>query len=225
MKKPANKGRQAKILIVDDHPIVREYLGGLIRQQPDLTVCGEAGDLRSGMEAVTRFRPDLVIVDISLKGAYGTDLIRDVKESFPKLPVLVLSMHEELLFAERALRAGARGYITKQEATHNILAAIRQVLDGKVYLSEKMGSVLLTKIVEGKPGVVSSPIEMLSDRELQVFHRIGQGISPRQIADEMHLSIKTIESHCSRIKDKLSLKDASELLQFAIQWRRTELNQ
>jgi DNA-binding NarL/FixJ family response regulator len=225
MKEPANKKRKTRILIVDDHPIVREHLGQLIQQQHDLAKCGEADDLASGIAAVRKLRPDLVIMDISLKGAYGMDLIKDIKEEFPKLPVLVLSMHDELLFAERALRAGAKGYITKQEATHSILEAIRQVLQGKVYLNEKMGDALLGKIANGKPGMTSSPVELLSDRELQVFHRISQGVSLRKIAEELHLSIKTVESHCARIKDKLDLKDSSELLQYAIQWARSSLNQ
>ena len=225
MKEPANKKRKTRILIVDDHPIVREHLGQLIQQQQDLAMCGEADDLVSGMAAVRKLRPDMVIMDISLKGAYGMDLIKEIKEDFPKLPVLVLSMHDELLFAERALRAGAKGYITKQEATHSILEAIRQVLRGKVYLNQKMGDVLLGKMADGQPSTVSSPVELLSDRELQVFQRISKGVSPRQIADELHLSIKTIESHCARIKDKLDLKDSNELLQYAIQWGRSSLNQ
>jgi len=225
MKEPADKKRKTRILIVDDHPIVREHLGQLIQQQQDLAMCGEADDLVSGMAAVRKLRPDMVIMDISLKGAYGMDLIKEIKEDFPKLPVLVLSMHDELLFAERALRAGAKGYITKQEATHSILEAIRQVLRGKVYLNQKMGDVLLGKMADGQPSTVSSPVELLSDRELQVFQRISKGVSPRQIADELHLSIKTIESHCARIKDKLDLKDSNELLQYAIQWGRSSLNQ
>ena len=225
MRKPANNKRKTKILIVDDHPIVREHLGQLISQQHDLAMCGEADDLPSGIASVRNLRPDLVITDISLKGTYGLDLIKDIKDEFPKLPVLVLSMHDELLFAERALRAGAKGYVTKQEATNNILEAIRQVLQGRVYLNETMGDALLVKIADGKPGVVSSPVETLSDRELQIFQRISRGVSLRQIADELHISIKTVESHCARIKDKLDLKDSSELLQYAIQWARSSMNQ
>jgi len=181
--------------------------------------------LTSGIAAVRKLRPDMVIMDISLKGVYGMDLIKDIRDGFPKLPVLVLSMHDELLFAERALRAGARGYITKQEATHSILHAIRQVLQGSVYLNQKMSTALLGKISAGRPGTVSSPVELLSDRELQVFHRIGQGVSPRQISEEMHISVKTVESHCARIRDKLQLKDGSQLLQYAIQWTRNSFNQ
>jgi DNA-binding NarL/FixJ family response regulator len=139
--------------------------------------------------------------------------------------VLVLSMHDELLFAERALRAGAKGYITKQEATNNILEAIRQVLQGRVYLNVTMGDALLGKIADGNPSKISSPVDTLSDRELQIFQRISRGVSLRQIADELHISIKTVESHCARIKDKLDLKDSSELLQYAIQWARSSLNQ
>jgi DNA-binding NarL/FixJ family response regulator len=225
MKKPAIKKRKTKILIVDDHPIVREHLGQLISQQHDLAMCGEADDLPSGIASVRNLRPDLVIMDISLKGTYGLDLIKDIKEEFPKLPVLVLSMHDEVLFAERALRAGAKGYVTKQEATNNILEAIRQVLQGRVYLNVTMGDALLGKIADGKPAMVSSPVETLSDRELQIFQRISRGVSLRQIADELHISIKTVESHCARIKDKLDLKDSSELLQYAIQWARSSLNQ
>jgi DNA-binding NarL/FixJ family response regulator len=225
MKEPTNKERKTKILIVDDHPIVREHLGQLIQQQHDLVMCGEADDMASGIAAVRKFHPDMVIMDISLKGAYGLDLIKDIKQGFPRLPVLVLSMHDELLFAERALRAGARGYVTKQEATHSILEAIRQVLQGKIYLNERMGDALLGKIAGGKSGMVSSRVELLSDRELQVFHRISQGVSLRQIADELHISIKTVESHCARIKDKLDVRDSSQLLQYAIQWARSSMNQ
>ena len=188
-------------------------------------MCGEADDLPSGIAAVRKLRPDMAIVDISLKGAYGTDLIRQIREDFPRLRILVLSMHEESLYAECALRAGAKGYITKQEATRNILLAIRQVLQGNIYLNERMSAALLGKVVGAKPAFMSSPVDLLSDRELEIFRRIGQGFGGQQLADEMHLSVKTIETHCARIKEKLDLKDSSGLLRYAIHWMRTEPNQ
>jgi len=152
---------------------VREHLAQLICQQENLTVCGEAEDVPSGLAAVRKLRPDMAIVDISLKAAYGTDLIRQIREEFPILPVSVLSMHEESLYAERALRAGAKGYITKQEATRNILLAIRQVLQGNIYLNERMSAALLGKVVGAKPAFMSSPVDLLSDRELEICRRIG----------------------------------------------------
>jgi DNA-binding NarL/FixJ family response regulator len=224
LKNSAQKPAKTKILIVDDHPIVREHLTQLICQHDDLTVCGEADDVSHALAAVERLKPDLIIIDIALRGEYGTDLIKHVRDEWPQLPMLVLSMHEEPMFVERALRAGARGYLTKHEATSNVSTAIRSVLSGRIYLSEEMASTVLGKLVKDGKGATVSPITLLSDRELQILRRIGEGLSNRKIADEMHLSIKTIEAHCARIKVKLNVRDASELLQYAIQWARDGYN-
>jgi len=206
------------VLIVDDHPLVRDQLRAVIESQPDLRVCGEAENPQHALEVVTAARPDLAIVDLTLKGGSGLDLIKEMQERSPKLLILVVSMHDESLYAERAIHAGARGYITKQEATRKILQAIRQVLAGELYLSEKMASKVLTKAIGGGETGRGSSIEHLTNRELQVFKLIGRGRTTRQIADELHLDSKTIETYRSRIKLKLNLKDATELLQEAILW-------
>jgi len=204
---------------VDDHPIVRHGLTEMINHEKDLMVCGTAEDLRKALEQITALKPDLVVVDISLKGSNGIELLKNIKVRYPKMLVLMLSMHDEALYAVRALRAGAPGYIMKQEATKKVLTAIRQVLAGEIYLSEKMEKKMMQQLAGGRAGRTGSPIEDLSDRELEVFGLIGQGHGTRQIAEELHLSIKTIESHRAHIKEKLNLKNATELLQHAIQSR------
>ena len=206
------------ILIVDDHPLVRDQLRAVVESQEDLKICGEAEDGDHALSAISATKPGLAIVDLTLKGSSGLDLIKELHLRYPKLPVLVVSMHDESLFAERALHAGARGYITKQEATKKILHAIRQVLTGEIYLSEKMGAKVLTKMTGGRDARGKSSIERLTDRELQVFRLIGHGRSTRQIGDELHLDMKTIETYRARIKVKLGIKDATELLQQAILW-------
>lgn len=208
-----------RILIVDDHPILREGLAQLIDQQRDLSICGQFEDAGKAFEAVGTLKPDLALVDISLKGSSGIELLKNIKASYPKLLVLVLSMHDESLYAERVLRAGAAGYIMKQEATEKVLTAIRKVISGEIYLSEKMEKRMMHQLVGGRIARTGSPIEDLSDRELEVFCLIGQGHGTRQIAEELHLSIKTIESHRAHIKEKLNLRNATELVQHAIQWR------
>lgn len=213
------KKDKARILLVDDHPIVRQGLAEMIDQEPDLMVCGTAEDVHKALDAVEKYRPDLVIADISLKGSNGIELLKNIKVRFPRTLVLVLSMHDESLYAVRALRAGAAGYIMKQEATEKVLTAIRQVVSGEIYLSEKMEKKMMHQLVGGRITRTGSPIEDLSDRELEVFGLIGQGHGTRQIAEELHLSIKTIESHRAHIKEKLNLKNATELVQHAIQWR------
>jgi len=215
---PKGGGNKAGILVVDDHPIVRQGLAELINHEDDLTVCGLAEDAYQAMQAIKTSKPDMVIVDISLKETSGVGLIKDIKVQYPNLPVLALSMHDESLYAERAMRAGARGYIMKQEATEKVITAIRKVLDGQLYASERMTARMMRKIVGGHSDPAASPIETLSDRELEVFLMIGQGHSTRQIAEKLHLSIKTIETYRAHIKDKLNLADAAELLQYAIQW-------
>jgi len=212
---------KARVFLVDDHPLVREHLTALIQAQPDLEVCGEAADAPAAMSLIARQAPDLVILDISLKRSNGLELIKQLKEMWPKLPVLVLSMHDEMLYAERSLRAGALGYITKEEATVNILSAVRRVLGGQVYLSERMAGRMMKKMVGGVIAELASPLEVLTDRELEVFQMLGRGLGTRQIAEELRLGIKTVESYRARIKDKLQLADGNQLLQHAIQWIQT----
>ena len=212
------RARRAKVFLVDDHPLVREHLTALLQAQADLEVCGEAADAPSAMSLIAQRAPDLVILDISLKRSNGLELIKNLKEMRPCLPVLVLSMHDETLYAERSLRAGALGYITKEEATVNILSAVRRVLSGQVYLSERMAGRLMKRMVGGAVTELTSPLEVLTDRELEVFQMLGQGLGTRQIAEELRLGIKTVESYRARIKEKLRLADGNQLLQHAIQW-------
>jgi DNA-binding NarL/FixJ family response regulator len=209
---------KTKVFLVDDHPLVREWLTQLIQRENDLEVCGEADDAPEAVAAIEQCRPDIVIADISLKKSHGLELVKDLQSRSPSLPVLVLSMHDESLYAERVLRAGARGYITKQEATKRILQAIRQVLGGQIYVSEKMATRMLHKMVLGRQQDQSSPMERLTDRELEVFQLIGRGQGTRKIAEELHLGVKTVESYRARIKEKLKLTDGTQLLQQAIQW-------
>jgi len=215
------KGQAVKrrtILLVDDHPIVLEGLKQLIDQQPDLRVCGELSDGRAAMATVERLGPDLAIVDLSLKAVNGLDVIKALKAERPELPALALSMHDEMLYAERALRAGASGYVMKQEATKNLLGAVRRILEGGIYLSENMTAKLLQRVANTKSAGAASVLEQLSDRELEVFRLIGEGASTRRIAEMLKLSIKTIESHRENIKRKLNLQDAAELVQCAVTW-------
>lgn len=211
-------GNKARILIVDDHPLVREGLADLVNKEKDLVVCGQAEDAYQAMEAIRELKPDMAIVDISLKETSGLELIKDIKIQHPSMPILTLSMHEESVYAERALRAGAKGYIMKREATKKVVTAIRKVLRGQLYLSEKMTTRLVRKFVDGKPEAGTSPIDRLTDRELEVFCLLGRGNGTRQISEQLHLSVKTIETYRSRIKEKLNLTSASELLQHAFQW-------
>jgi len=204
--------------VVDDHPIVRQGLSQLINREPDLTVCGEAEDARTVLHSIDRSKPDILIVDVSLNGPDGIDLLKTIRARDPKLPVLILSMHDESLYAERALRAGANGYIMKQEATERVLIAIRQILGGEVYVSDRMAQKMVQQFVKGSPVPRQSSVDELTDRELEVFRLIGQGHSTRQIAEELHISVKTVESYYAHIKEKLSLKNARELVQHAVQW-------
>ena len=206
-----------KIFVVDDHPLVREWLGNLIHQQADLTVCSESESAPTALSAIAAARPDLVIVDINLKNSSGIDLIKNIKDSHPDVPVLVLSMHDESLYAERAFRAGARGYVNKRETAGKVVEAIRRVLGGKLYVSERAAEILAGKTARGQTAS-RSPIELLSDRELQVFDKLGQGIGTKQIAVDFHVSIKTVQEYCARIKEKLNLNSATELLREAVRW-------
>jgi len=208
----------ARLVIVDDHPVVRRGLTALINEEADLEVVAEAEDFNTALDAIRDHKPAVAIIDLNLTGIGGLDLIKQVKVSWPHLRVLVLSMHDEKLFAERALRAGAQGYIMKQEGPKRLVDAIRIVLRGEIYVSEQMSSRMLSKLITGRPGAGGSPLERLSDRELEVFELLGRGLSTRQIADRLCISIKTVESHREHIKDKLSFKNAAELVQQATQW-------
>lgn len=208
-----------KVLIVDDHPIVREGLADLINKEEDVVVCGCAENIPQAMKAIKKLKPDVVTVDISLEDASGLELIKDIKTQYPGLPILALSMHKESFYAERAIRAGAKGYITKKQATKKVITAIRKVLGGRLYLSEKMKDKLVYSLVGGdESDTGDSPTDSLTDRELEVFSLFGQGRGTRQIAEELYLSVKTIETYRSRIKEKLNLSSGSELLQYAFQW-------
>jgi DNA-binding NarL/FixJ family response regulator len=210
------EGRPARVFIVDDHPIVRQGLAQLLEQEEDLTVCGEAPSAKAALESIEKTHPDIAIVDILLKDLNGIELVKKIKAQWSDLLVLVMSMHDESLYAERALRAGARGYIMKEEATDKMLTAIRKVLQGDIYLSDEMVSRILHRLADGKKE--GSLLDRLSDRELEVFHLIGEGLGTRQIAERMNVSVKTIESYRAHIKDKLKLSASTEVVRQAVQW-------
>ncbi len=210
--------RIAKILIVDDHPIVRRGLAGLIADQPDLRVCGEAADASEALQQAETGAPDLAIVDISLKNSSGIELVKQFKARYDdRIKILVSSMHDELLFAERALRAGAMGYINKEEATDKVIEAIRRVLRGEIYLSLRMTDRLLHRAIGGDAKPEGSPLDHLSDRELEIFDLIGHALTTRQIARKLHLSPKTVQTHRENLKIKLNLKNSAELIRHALQ--------
>jgi len=213
-----NRKPKTKVLLVDDHPVLRAGLGRLINQEADMTVCGEAEDGPTAFDLAGTLTPDIAVIDVSLKGSNGIELIKNLKARFPDLPTLVLSMHDESLYAERALRAGSLGYIMKEEAIEQVIAAIRKVIQGEIFLSERMKTKMLQQMANGKGKVVSSPIEQLTDRELEVFRLIGEGCSTRQIAGQLHLSVRTVEAYREYIKSKLNLKNATELVQHAFHW-------
>ena len=207
-----------KVLLVDDHPIVREGMALLINREPDLMVCADAEESNAALEAIENCKPDLAIIDISLPGRDGLELLKMIRAKDSPLPVLILSMHGETTYAERALRAGANGYIMKQEATDKVLVAIRRILNREIYVSEQIANRMLRQMV-GAPSLAErSPLDGLSDRELEVFRRMGEGQPTRQIADELHLSVKTVETHQARLKEKLSLRTSRELVQYAIEY-------
>lgn len=214
-KTPASK---KKILIVDDHPMMRQGLAQLIGEEPDLLLCGEAESAEGALSAIDALKPDLVLADISLPGKNGLELIKDFQALQPGLAVLVISMHDESLYAERVLRAGGRGYIMKQEGGRKLMEAIRQVLEGKIYVSEKMSANILEIFSGRRAGAEGSPIERLTDREFEVFQLIGQGKGTRDIAEKLHLSVKTVDVHRANIKAKLKLTSASELIRYAVRW-------
>lgn len=210
--------KPAAVLIVDDHPIVRHGLARLIGDEPDLTVAGSASTAREAKAELATKRPDVVLLDITLGDESGLTLLKELRSRHPGIPILVLSMHEETYYADRVLRAGAMGYIMKQEPPERVMAAIRQVLSGKVYLSEAMASSVLTRLVGRKDAEPSSPVDLLTDRELQVLQLIGRGMSTRQVAKALHLSVKTVENHREHIKSKLNLQSGSELVHYAVRW-------
>ncbi|MBN1532244.1 MAG: response regulator transcription factor [Spirochaetes bacterium] len=212
------KGKKLRIYLVEDHPIFRQGLAQLLNSEAGMEICGEADSHLRGLQGIRETTPDFVIVDIALKDSSGVELIKDIKTYFPQMPILALSMHDENIYAERVLRAGARGYLMKQEAPETIVRAIRQILEGKVFVSDSMASRMLEVFAEGRKNIKGSPVDLLSDRELEVFRMIGEGSSTRQIAEKLHVSVKTVENHRAHIKEKLNLQSAIELIQHATLW-------
>ncbi len=208
-----------RIFLVDDHPLVREWLGNLLRLQADLEVCGEADTPAAALSSMAQLRPDVAIVDLSLQHGSGLDLIKDLQAGLPAIQVIVLSMHEEIGDIERALRAGARGYVMKRESTGQIVNAIREVLAGRVYANAEVLAQLTERLIARPTDGPQSTPETLSDRELDVFRRLGAGHSTRRIADDLGVSPKTVQTYCARIKEKLGLVDAPELVRAAVRWR------
>jgi DNA-binding NarL/FixJ family response regulator len=211
-----------KVFVVDDHAVLRRGLAQLVAHEPDMVICGEAPDAQGALEGMEKTRPDVAVVDISLRDSSGIELIKDIKVRWPDMPVLVLSMHDESFYAERVLRAGAKGYVTKGEASEKVVEGIRHVLRGQPFVSEKVAAKMISKFVGGPSGAKGVSVEALSDREFEVFGLIGEGLQTRQIATRLHLSVKTIDTHRENIKRKLGLQNAPQLLQRAIQWVRYE---
>jgi DNA-binding NarL/FixJ family response regulator len=222
-KQRETKGGKTRVLIVDDHAIVRFGIAQVINKQADLVVCGEEESAARALDAISSLKPDLVIADISLKDSSGLELMRNIKAQYPRMPVLVVSGHDESIYAEIAFRAGALGYLMKEEALEKILTAIRRVLTGAVYVSDALAARLLQQQIRGQTDIQESPVKSLSDREMEVFRLIGQWKKTRDIAEELHLSIKTIEYYREQIKRKLNLRDAAELTQYATSWVQREI--
>jgi DNA-binding NarL/FixJ family response regulator len=210
--------RRRRIFLVDDHPLVREGLANLINGQSDLIVCGEAEDSAGAIGGIAKARPDVALIDISLKNESGLELVKNLETQFPLVALIVLSMHDEALYAERALRAGARGYVMKRESTKNVLASIRRVLEGGVYVSERVVNSMARNLSSSPKVAASSPVERLSDRELEIFRLLGQGRTTSQIAEDLHLSLKTVQAYCARAKEKFGVTSLGELLRAAIRW-------
>jgi DNA-binding NarL/FixJ family response regulator len=223
--KTNNSGGKARILLVDDHAVVRFGIGQMVNRQDDMVVCGEEESAARAMDAIAKLHPDLVVADISLKESSGLELMRNIKAQYPKLPMLVVSAHDESIYAEIAFRAGALGYLMKSEAVEKVINAIRRVLTGSIYVSEGLASKMLQKQICGNTDAIASPSQSLSDRELEVFQLIGRWKGTRQIASELHLSVKTIEYYREQIKKKLGLKNASELTQAATAWLQKEMTE
>ena len=214
--------RKMQVLLVDDHPVVRDGLATIINHEQDLNVCGEAEDAYQALKAAAELRPDVVVVDVSLKDSDGIELTKSLKARYPELSVVVLSVHDESLYAERALLAGAKAYLMKDAVSENIIKAIRTVLSGEIYVSNTISKKFLHKIARDKAGTTKTAMDNLSDREFEVFRLIGEGYKASQIAEQLHLSTKTIETYRSRIKEKLDLPNAAELLQYSIKWAKSQ---
>jgi DNA-binding NarL/FixJ family response regulator len=211
-----------KILLVDDHPITRQGIRALVEQLPDVMICGEADSAPRATELVEKLKPDLTIVDITLKSTNGIELTKNLRVQAPNMQILIVSMHDENIYAERALRAGAMGYLMKQEASENIITAIKRIQGGEIYLSDRIKEKMLHRLVNHRNEEVVSPIETLSDREMEVFQLIGNGYGTRQIATKLNLSVKTIDSYREHLKEKLNLATGSELVRYAIQWVKSQ---
>jgi DNA-binding NarL/FixJ family response regulator len=207
-----------RIFIIDDHPLVREGLTNLINRHNDLIVCGEAEDSAEAIAGIARTQPDVALIDISLKNESGLELVKNLQSQFPEVALIVLSMHDEALYAERALRAGARGYVMKRETTKSVLGAIHRVLEGSVYISERVVNGMARRFVLSEKELASSPVDDLSDRELEIFRLLGQGRSTSQIADDLHLSLKTVQAYCGRAKEKFGVNSFGELIRLAVRW-------
>jgi DNA-binding NarL/FixJ family response regulator len=218
----ASSQARRKVVVVDDHPVFLRGLVQLIQQESDLVVCGEAETAAQAMQVIAARSPDIVVTDISLKDSDGIELLKDIRAHYPQLPVLMLSLYDETLYAERALRAGARGYIMKQEAADKVMMAIRRVLNGDVFISENLSTKMLSRFTGSKRRKITSPVELLSDRELQVFRLLGHGKSTVQIANQLRRSVSTVETYRANIKLKFKLRNASELVQQAVHWVETE---
>ena len=214
------KSGATQILLVDDHPIVREGLAESINREPGLAVCAQADEHSDALKAIERTKPDLAVVNLMLKNSSGLELIKDIHARWPRMFILVVSMHDELLYAERVLRAGAKGYITKQEATRDIIHAIRKVLAGGIYLNEPTASAILARLASQPDAMTDSIADLLAERELEVFELIGRGLSTREIARHLRIELKTVDTYRARIKEKLKLETSSELLQLAIRWNK-----
>lgn len=219
---PAARNPKKRVLLVDDHPVMRQGLAQVINQQEDLRVCCEAADANQAMQRIAASKPELAVVDISLEGKSGLELIKDLQALHPEVPVLVMSMHDESLYAERALRAGARGYVMKKAGGEAVLQAIRQVLSGRIYVSEKMSERILEVFSGARSTKHQSPIEMLTDREFEVFKLIGEGCITREIARRLHISPKTVDVYRQNLKEKLNLPSATSLIQHAVRWVETQ---
>jgi len=213
---------KTQILLVDDHPVVRDGLTTIINHERDLNVCGGADDAHQALKAIGDLKPDVVVVDISLKNSDGIELTKSIKAKYTTLPVIILSVHDESVYAERALRAGARAYLMKEVVSENIVKAIRTVLKGEIYVSDAISKKFLHKVAGDKTDKTKTSIENLSDREFEIFRLIGDGLKASQIAKKLHLSVKTVETYRGRLKEKLNLDSASELLQYAIKWTKSE---
>lgn len=217
-----NRSGKIKVMVVDDHPIVRQGLAQVINGEKDLVMDCEAGDIQEAMACFRKSKPDFAVIDISLKGGSGLELTKSLLAIAPKLPVLIISMHDESLYGERVLRCGAKGYLMKQEAAEKVVGAIRKILDGEIYVSERMNELILNKVASGKSLADGVSVENLSDRELEILQLVGQGRGTRQISEDLHVSVKTVESHYANIKDKLNLKTVNELIQYAVKWHHSE---